>query len=300
MTRGLAPAAIAAVLSASSPACVAGSSNYQALWWRSPAGSESGWGLNIAHQGDTIFATWFTYDSDGSPLWLVMPEGMRLGESATYSGRLYQTTGPSLDASPWSALQVVATAVGDLVLTFTDADNGTMTYTINGVGVSANGDVLGGHGSTQTKPITRQVYASPAADCIAGARVGDQPNYQDLWWGAADGSQSGWGINIAHQGDVLFATWFTYGADRRGAWYVMSNGVKTGAGIYTGNLYRTRGPAFNAKQWDPAQVVATRVGSATFTFTTAESGLFAFTLDGVSRTLPLTRQVFASPPTVCR
>src|SRR5439155_10606362 len=25
--------------------------NVQALWWRSPAGSESGWGINIVHQG---------------------------------------------------------------------------------------------------------------------------------------------------------------------------------------------------------------------------------------------------------
>ncbi|MGC1818702.1 MAG: S8 family peptidase, partial [Casimicrobiaceae bacterium] len=36
--------------------------NYQGLWWASPAGSESGWGINFAHQGDVIFATWFTYD----------------------------------------------------------------------------------------------------------------------------------------------------------------------------------------------------------------------------------------------
>src|SRR5262245_12357827 len=28
--------------------------SYQALWWASPAGSESGWGVNIAHQGDTL------------------------------------------------------------------------------------------------------------------------------------------------------------------------------------------------------------------------------------------------------
>jgi hypothetical protein len=34
--------------------------NYQGLWWKSPAGSESGWGINFAHQGDVIFATWFT------------------------------------------------------------------------------------------------------------------------------------------------------------------------------------------------------------------------------------------------
>ena len=35
-------------------------------------------------------------------------------------------------------------------------------------------------------------------------------NYQDLWWVPAE---SGWGINISQQGDVMFATWFIYGAN---------------------------------------------------------------------------------------
>ena len=39
--------------------------NYQGLMWKAPAGSEAGWGLNLAHQGDSMFATWFTYDADG-------------------------------------------------------------------------------------------------------------------------------------------------------------------------------------------------------------------------------------------
>ncbi len=44
--------------------------NYQDLWWLP---SESGWGANFAHQGNTIYATWYTYDAKGrnnAPLWL--------------------------------------------------------------------------------------------------------------------------------------------------------------------------------------------------------------------------------------
>ncbi len=48
-----------ASLLGSSPA-LAAVTNYQGLWWNAPAGSESGWGINFAHQGDTLFATWFT------------------------------------------------------------------------------------------------------------------------------------------------------------------------------------------------------------------------------------------------
>ncbi|MHB8494372.1 MAG: hypothetical protein ACYDDG_07340, partial [Casimicrobiaceae bacterium] len=44
--------------------------NYQGLWWAAPAGSESGWGINFAHQGNIIFATWFTYDTTGKAWWL--------------------------------------------------------------------------------------------------------------------------------------------------------------------------------------------------------------------------------------
>ena len=46
--------------------------NYQGLWWNAPAGSEAGWGIELAHQGDTIFASWFTHDLSGRSWWLVM------------------------------------------------------------------------------------------------------------------------------------------------------------------------------------------------------------------------------------
>ena len=64
----------------------------QGLWWNAPAGSESGWGINFAHQGNIIFATWFTYGEDGAPWWLAM-----VAEQAApnvYHGDLFTTTGP--------------------------------------------------------------------------------------------------------------------------------------------------------------------------------------------------------------
>jgi type IV pilus assembly protein PilB len=33
---------------------VAAGPNYQGLWWRSPAGAEAGWGIQVAHQGETL------------------------------------------------------------------------------------------------------------------------------------------------------------------------------------------------------------------------------------------------------
>ena len=255
--------------------------NYQGLWWRSPAGSENGWGVNITHQGQILFATWFTYDTDGTGMWLVMPTSTRSGDS--WSGDLYRTTGPGFGVTPWAGT-VNATAMGSATFTFADSNNGTFAYVVNGV--------------SQSKPITKQAF-SIVPSCVAGVPHAAAPNYQALWWASPPGSENGWGLNIAHQGDILFATWFTYAASGRGQWLVMPNGARTGAGRYTGALYRTTGPAFNLVPW-AGTVAATEVGTGTLTFSGADAGTFAYTVEGLSQTKAITRQSFATPDTICR
>jgi hypothetical protein len=44
--------------------------NYTALWWGGQA--ESGWGINVNHQGDILFATLFDHDTSGNPMWWFM------------------------------------------------------------------------------------------------------------------------------------------------------------------------------------------------------------------------------------
>ncbi|MGZ5105160.1 MAG: hypothetical protein ACXWHB_11910 [Usitatibacter sp.] len=258
--------------------------NVQGLWWRSPAQSESGWGVNLTQQGSTLFATWFTYDTDGSGMWLVMSNGAKTGDN-TYTGTLYRTTGPAFSARPWDPRQVAANAVGTATFSFSDANNGTFAYTVNGV--------------TQSKPIVREVFATPVPTCVAAETFAASSNFSDLWWNAPADSESGWGINVTHQGDTLFATWFTYDASGKGLWLVMPNGAKSAARTYSGALYRTTGPAFSATPWNPSQVVATPVGNATFTFSDSSSGTFAYTVDGVSQSKAIMREVFATPPTTC-
>jgi len=255
--------------------------NYQGLWWRSPAGSENGWGVNITHQGQILFATWFTYDTDGTGMWLVMPTSTRSGDS--WTGDLYRTTGPGFGVTPWAGT-VNATAMGSATFTFADSNNGTFAYVVNGV--------------SQSKPITKQAF-SIVPSCVAGVPHAAAPNYQALWWASPPGSENGWGLNIAHQGDILFATWFTYAASGRGQWLVMPNGARTGAGRYTGALYRTTGPAFNLVPW-AGTVAATEVGTGTLTFSGADAGTFAYTVEGLSQTKAITRQSFATPDTICR
>ena len=253
--------------------------NVQGLWWGSQ--SESGWGVNLAHQGDIVFATWFTYDANGRGQWLVMSRGDKVGPNA-FSGALYRTTGPGYNEASFDPARVGSTQVGSATLTFSDANNGVFTATVDG--------------ATVTKAITRQVFDT-LPSCTAGGAYA--ANYQDLWW-RSGGTESGWGMNITHQGNTMFITWFTYDADGKGLWLVASNVYRNGDGSYSGKLYRTTGPAFNAAAWNPAAVGATEVGTVHLAFSDAANGTFTSNVNGISRAKPITRQHFANPATVCR
>ena len=74
-----------------------------------------------------------------------------------------------------------------------------------------------------------------APECTLGGAKSATENYQDLWWNS---DESGWGVNIAHQGDILFATWYTYDAQGKGLWLVMSNTAKSGGSTYSGAVLR--------------------------------------------------------------
>jgi hypothetical protein len=270
---------------ASASVTAAASANYEGLWWASPAASESGWGINFAHQGDTIFASWFTYDLTGKGWWLVMTAPKTAPN--TYSGTLYTTTGPAFNTLPFNPNAVLATAVGSGTLTFSDANNASFSYTVNGI--------------SQVKALTHQVFGTlpSCATAASAASLAAATNYQDLWWAAPAGSEAGWGINLTHQSDTLFASWFTYDVDHSPMWLV-ATAPKTAPGVYTGTLYRTTGPAFNATPFNPNAVVSTAMGSATFSFSDGNNASFAYTVNGVSQVKPITREIFSGTGTVCQ
>jgi hypothetical protein len=254
--------------------------NYQGLWWN-PA--ESGWGINVAHQGDVLFATWFTYDATGKGWWLIA-SATKTG-NGTYAGTLYETRGPAFSSKPFNPNAVSSNPVGSVAFDFLAAGGPTLAYTVNGV--------------AQTKPITRQAFG-PLPVCAFGdvtAQAASR-NYQDIWWTTPPGSESGWGINLTHQGDTIFATWFTYDTDGTPMWLIVS-ATKSGPDTYTGTLYRTTGPAFSALPFDTSKVKIASVGSATLTFADGNGALFSYTVNGIAQSKLITRQVFGSPVTVC-
>jgi hypothetical protein len=124
---------------------------------------------------------------------------------------------------------------------------------------------------------------------------GAAPNYTGLWWIP---SENGWGINTNHQGDVLFATLFTYATDREALWLVASNLARQADGSFTGSLFRTTGPPYAASPW-PLTVRATEVGTMTWRFSSATSAQLVYTYEGRTVTKNVIRQEFASPVPTC-
>ena len=263
--------------------------NFDGLWSAAPADSESGWGINLAHQGDTIFATWFTYDPAGHAWWLTM--SATRGDDNVYRGTLYETHGPSFNAVPFDPNAVTYRAVGSASLGFGGTNSGTFAYTVNGV--------------TQTKAISRVTFG-PLPVCTFGVQpnLALATNYQDAWW-VDRAAESGWGVNFTQQGDVIFVTWFTYDFDGTPLW-LSATAPRIAAGIFGGTLYRTTGSAFSATPFNPQDVVRTPVGALTLTFVDGNNATFAYTVTlgtpaaTVSQAKQLTRLVFRAPGTVCQ
>jgi hypothetical protein len=241
--------------------------NRTALWWNS---AEPGWGLNVNHQGNKVFATLFTYDA-GGPTWLVMSSGERQADGS-YQGTLYRTQGPAFNASPFGA--VTTTAVGNMRLAFSGTNGLALAYSIDGVQVA--------------RSLTRQEFGTLASCSWSAFDRSYTENLQDLWYKP---SEPGWGVNFTQQGDTLFATLFTYDAGGRPLWLVMSNGARTASG-FSGPLFRTSGPVFNASPWVPATL--TQVGTMTVAVNdfNYNSATLTYRYNGTTITKQIQRQVF--------
>ncbi|HEX7402751.1 MAG TPA: hypothetical protein VF287_01965, partial [Usitatibacter sp.] len=113
-----------------------------------------------------------------------------------------------------------------------------------------------------------------------------------------DPNESGWGINVVQHGSIVFATLFTYDASGQGKWFVLPRADLNTAGAYSGTLYATTGPAFNASPW--VAITSTAVGTMTFNFTSGNSGSVVYSVNGVQVTKQIQREAFSSPTTQCQ
>ena len=158
------------------------------------------------------------------------------------------------------------------MLTFTDANSGSFAYD-------------GERDRADRRPSRGEVFGAHA-DLHVRRRAGpraERPTTRTCGGPHRRGRNPGWGINLTQEGNVIFGTWFTYDFDGTPLWLSVT-ASNTAPGVYTGTLYRTTGPAFNAVPFDPAAVVRTPVGTATFTFSDGANAVFAYTVNGIAQT----------------
>jgi hypothetical protein len=102
-------------------------------------------------------------------------------------------------------------------------------------------------------------------------------------------AESGWGIQLVQRGSVIFATMFVYGPAGAATWYVATMN-STDATTWTGDLYATTGPYFGTVPFNPANVVATKVGTMTWTPTSVTTGTLMYDVNGVGIVKSVVRQ----------
>lgn len=205
MLRFLGLALLAGAMVAGGARATTHSTDYTDLWYL-PA--ESGWGVNVVQQHDTVFATFFVYGQDGSPRWFVAPETRSLssppGQNA-FIGPLFETNG-TFYGIPWAGTG--NRQVGNVTFNFTTPTTGTVTYNVDSVSV--------------TRTLIRQTWG---ANSLAGNYLGGT---------TAVGSNCG-----ANDGLILIFGELTVGHSNffRPTFRVdfRSNAGQPGVCIYTGN-----------------------------------------------------------------
>ncbi|MEO7742938.1 MAG: hypothetical protein ABIR98_08385 [Usitatibacter sp.] len=233
--------------------------DYSDLWFNP---SQPGWGVFLDQQGATLFATLFTHDSGGNPQWLFMSNGTRQADGS-FTGDLHRTRGPLTQA-----LKNVVT-VGSMRFEPGAGDEAQLVYYVDG--------------GLFTRSVERfRLDPKAARHChwAVDARETDaeHANFTALWSNPAD---PGWGLALSHQGDSAFGVLFTYDAQNRPTWAVMSNGSRNAQGGFTGDLYR------------PLKDRIEDAGKISLAFAASDHGVLRYRMGGLDFKGPVIRQTFA-------
>jgi hypothetical protein len=180
-------AAVAFGMSVTAAHASFGGDNNSDLWW---VPSESGWGVQFVQQGSLIYATMFVYDANAKPTWYVALMQFQSSPPVTFTGQLYQTTGPWFGGS-FDPNAVAASVVGTMTFVENFVEKGTLTYNVGNVTVS--------------KAITRQTLQNwDFSDTYAG--LVNRSNGGCVVPGVPAATSTPVGITIVHTGATFSMT----------------------------------------------------------------------------------------------
>ncbi len=137
------------------------------IWWNK---NESGWGVNFSQQADVIFASMFVYRANGQPVWYVATMRSTVSAAGTFSGDLYETTGPYFGAGNFNPGSVVARRVGTMGFTTASGVSGTLTYNVDGIFVTK---------TIEPQPLAQILIGATYAATIQGVPQNSCPMIQN-------------------------------------------------------------------------------------------------------------------------
>lgn len=124
------------------------SANRSDLWW-SPR--QPGWGVWLAEQDRTLLVVWFTYATDGAPMWL-LGQLARDAEGRFRGGLTRPASGTPFDRISGPATSFPVPTIGSAELVFVDGERAALDAIVDGVQVRHD--------------LERFVYAGPErSDC---------------------------------------------------------------------------------------------------------------------------------------
>jgi Putative Ig domain len=255
--------------------------NFSGMYYN-PA--SSGYAVNVTHQGNVVVAAWYTFAEGGRPVWFTaattrQPDGSFAGGYSVFTGRPF-------DQINNAQAYLTDRAEGTVVLRF--APDGKLDFRFQAIA----------YPEPQQRTLSRLTFdANPPLCHFTATSRAAATNYSDLWWQPIE---SGWGLSIEHQGNLIFAAWYTYAADGQPVW-MTSLLSRQSDGSFNGAINRA-----DAGVWYVFGVAGPvtafplpQVGNATLRFTDGEHGSFSYVIGAVAQTKMIERIVFASPAQVC-
>ena len=247
--------------------------------WFNSATSGQGQLIDVEPESQFMFVSWFTYtdaasDNPNEQQWYTA-QGNYTGNTAVLD--LFETLGGKFD----DPKEVTTTRVGEVTLSFSDCEQGQMTYSLDEEGLQG------------TFPLLRVI---PGSGNVCEELSGNTTQAVDInagmdgAWFDPDTSGQGYFID-AHPdpegGNFIFVSWFTYGnATASGLRWLTAQGGFEGS-MAEIDVFETTGGSFD----DPQATSTTQVGTMSLDFTDCSNALLAYSLpaNGAEGDMAITR-----------
>jgi hypothetical protein len=249
--------------------------------WFNPDTSGQGQFIDVVPEDQFMFISWFTFtgadsDNPNEQHWFTA-QGNYSGDTAVLD--LFETFGGKFD----DPQEVTTTQVGEVILSFSDCEQGQMTYLFD------NEELQGEF------PLMRVI---PGSENICEGLSGNNTQAVDInagmdgaWF---DPSTSGQGYFIdAHPdpegGNFIFVSWFTFGDETASGqrWLTAQGGFEGSTAEI--DVFETTGGSFD----DPQATSTTKVGTMSLDFTDCSNAQLSYSLpaNAVEGDIAITRVI---------